>query len=101
MRDNMSEQSSREIRLASRPHGLPKPENFTLVQSLLPPLADQQVLVRNQYLSVDPYMRGRMNDVKSYAPGFELGQPLTGRAVGEVLESRSSHFKVGQTVLSM
>jgi len=93
--------SSREIRLASRPRGLPTPENFTLAQTVLPPLAEQQVLVRNRFLSVDPYMRGRMNDSKSYAPGFELGQPLTGRAVGEVIESRSNDFKVGDSVLSM
>lgn len=92
---------SREIRLASRPRGLPVPDNFTLAESVLPPLADNQVLVQNRYLSVDPYMRGRMNDVKSYAPGFELGQTLTGRAVGEVVESRSSAFKVGDGVLSM
>ena len=97
----MSQVSSREIRLASRPRGLPTPLNFTLAETALAPLADEQVLVRNQYLSVDPYMRGRMNDVKSYAPGFEVGQPLTGRAVGQVVESRSSAFKVGDTVLSM
>jgi len=96
-----AQHSSREIRLAARPRGLPTPENFTLARTVLPPLADEHVLVRNLYLSVDPYMRGRMNDVKSYAPGFELGQPLSGRAVGEVLESRSSHFRVGETVLSM
>lgn len=93
--------SSREIRFASRPHGLPNPGNFTIARTELPALADQQVLVRNRYLSVDPYMRGRMNDTKSYAPGFELGQPLTGRAVGEVVESRSKDFKVGDAVLSM
>jgi NADPH-dependent curcumin reductase CurA len=52
-------------------------------------------------LSVDPYMRGRMNEAKSYAPGFELGQPLTGRAVGKVLESRAKGFQVGDAVLSM
>jgi NADPH-dependent curcumin reductase CurA len=97
----MTQPSSREIRLASRPRGLPTPENITLARTTLPALTDEHVLVRNLYFSVDPYMRGRMNDVKSYAPGFELGQPLTGRAVGEVLETRSSHFKVGETVLSM
>lgn len=97
----MSQRSSREIRLACRPRGLPTPENFTLARTELPPLGEQQVLVRNRYLSVDPYMRGRMNEAKSYAPGFEVGQPLTGRAVGEVVESRSSEFRVGDTVLSM
>ena len=68
---------SREIRLVSRPRGLPTPENFTLAETQLPPLGEQQVLVRNRYLSVDPYMRGRMNEAKSYAPGFELGQPAS------------------------
>jgi NADPH-dependent curcumin reductase CurA len=97
----VTQTSSREIRLASRPKGLPRPENFSLEHAVLPPLADGQVLVRNRYLSVDPYMRGRMNDVKSYAPGFEVGQPLTGRAVGEVVESRASGLKVGDAVLSM
>jgi NADPH-dependent curcumin reductase CurA len=97
----MTQIQSREIRLAARPRGLPGPENFTLAQVVLPPIAEGQVLVRNRYLSVDPYMRGRMNDLQSYAPGFELGQPLTGRAVGEVIESRSSDFKAGDTVLSM
>ena len=92
---------SREIRLVSRPRGLPTPENFTLAETQLPPLGEQQVLVRNRYLSVDPYMRGRMNEAKSYAPGFELGQPLTGRAIGEVIESRSSEFQRGDAVLSM
>ena len=97
----MSLISSRELRLASRPRGLPTADNFSLAETVLPPLAEHQVLVRNRYLSVDPYMRGRMNDVKSYAPGFELGHALTGRAVGEVVESRSSAFKVGDGVLSL
>jgi NADPH-dependent curcumin reductase CurA len=97
----MTHMISREIRLVSRPRGLPTPENFTLAETQLPPLGEQQVLVRNRYLSVDPYMRGRMNEAKSYAPGFELDQPLTGRAIGEVLESRSSEFQRGDAVLSM
>ena len=91
---------SREIRLASRPKGLPAPANFTLALTELPPLTDRQVLVRNLYLSVDPYMRGRMNEGKSYVPPFELGQVMAGGAVGEVIESRASEFRVGDAVTS-
>ena len=96
----MSNYFSREIRLASRPTGLPVAANFTLAQTELPPLADQQVLVRNRFLSVDPYMRGRMNAGPSYAPAFAVGQPLEGGAVGEVVESRASSFKPGEVVTS-
>jgi NADPH-dependent curcumin reductase CurA len=91
---------SREIRLVSRPHGIPTVENFTLVETGLAPLQDQQVLVRNLYMSVDPYMRGRMNDSKSYVPPFELGKPLDGGAVGEVIESRTEKFQPGDVVTS-
>jgi NADPH-dependent curcumin reductase CurA len=92
---------SREIRFASRPQGRPRAENFSLVERELPALGQGEVLVQNHYLSVDPYMRGRMNEAKSYAPGFELGQPLTGRAVGKVLESRAADFRIGDAVSSM
>jgi NADPH-dependent curcumin reductase CurA len=91
---------SREIRLASRPNGLPTAANFTLTRTELEPLQDQQVLVRNLFMSVDPYMRGRMNDGKSYVPPFELGKPLNGGAVGEVVESRAREFKPGDAVTS-
>ena len=96
----MSKTTSREIRLAARPRGLPTADNFTLAQVELPPLEDGQVLVRNLFMSVDPYMRGRMNDRKSYVPPFELGKPLDGRAVGEVIESRAQGFKPGDAVTS-
>src|ERR1022692_1054476 len=96
----MSKLMSREIRLASRPKGIPTADNFTLAQTELEPLQDQQVLVRNLFMSVDPYMRGRMNDGKSYVPPFELGRPLDGGAVGEVIESRAKEFKVGDAVTS-
>lgn len=92
---------SREIRLSSRPKGIPTPDNFTLAQTEMGPLPDGKVLVRNLFMSVDPYMRGRMNDVKSYVPPFELGKPLEGAAVGEVIESRASKFKPGDIVTSM
>jgi NADPH-dependent curcumin reductase CurA len=91
---------SREIRLSSRPNGMPTADNFALVQTELEPLQEGQVLVRNLYMSVDPYMRGRMNDSKSYVPPFQLGKPLEGSAVGEVIESRSQEFKPGDAVTS-
>jgi hypothetical protein len=91
---------SREIRLASRPNGIPTAANFSRAQTELKTLTDQQVLVRNLFMSVDPYMRGRMNDRKSYVPPFEIGKALEGGAVGEVIESRAKEFKVGDAVVS-
>jgi NADPH-dependent curcumin reductase CurA len=96
----MSRLSSREIRLASRPSGLPTAANFRLAWTDAEPLKDQEVLVRNLFMSVDPYMRGRMNDRKSYVPPFELGKPLNGGAVGDVIESRAPEFKPGDVVTS-
>jgi hypothetical protein len=96
----MSKLKSREIRLASRPSGIPTAANFTLGWTESEPLKDQEVLVRNLYMSVDPYMRGRMNDRKSYVPPFELGKPLSGGAVGDVIESRAPEFKPGDVVTS-
>ncbi len=89
---------AKEIHLASRPDGEPVPENFAIVDAELPALEDGRILVRNIVMSVDPYMRGRMNDVKSYVPPFQLDAPLDGGAVGEVVESRSDAFAVGDTV---
>ncbi len=91
--------TTREIQLASRPHGRPVPENFRLAESPLPELQDGQVLVRNLYISVDPYMRGRMNDVKSYSAPFALDAALDGGAVGEVIASRAEGRAVGDTVV--
>jgi hypothetical protein len=91
---------SREIRLASRPPGIPTTANFTLAQTELKTLPDQQVLVRNLFMSVDPYMRGRMNDRKSYVPPFEIGKVLDGGAVGEVIESSAKELKPGDVVAS-
>jgi NADPH-dependent curcumin reductase CurA len=96
----MNNITSREIRLASRPQGIPTVANFILAQTELKTLPDQQVLVRNLFMSVDPYMRGRMNDRKSYVPPFEIGKVLEGGAVGEVIESRAKEFKVGDAVVS-
>lgn len=92
--------TSREIRLASRPTGVPTAANFSMAETTLKPLEDEQVLVRNLFMSVDPYMRGRMNDRKSYVPPFEIGKVLEGGAVGEVIESRSDEFKAGDVVTS-
>ena len=91
--------STREIRLASRPAGRPVPENFRLAESPLPELKDGQILVRNLYISVDPYMRGRMNDAKSYSAPFALDAALDGGAVGEVIASRAEGRKVGDAVV--
>ena len=96
----MPSTTSREIRLASRPKGVPTEENFALAEITLEPLQDQQVLVRNLFMSVDPYMRGRMNEGKSYVPPFELDKPLEGGAVGEVVESRAAGLKPGDAVTS-
>ncbi|MCG8656848.1 MULTISPECIES: NADP-dependent oxidoreductase [unclassified Yimella] len=90
---------TREIQLASRPSGAPTPDNFRLMEVDLPELKDGEILVRNTVMSVDPYMRGRMNDVKSYVPPFQIDQPLDGGAVGTVIASRSDEFAEGQSVL--
>jgi NADPH-dependent curcumin reductase CurA len=86
---------SREIRLAARPRGTPVPADFELAEVELPDPAEGEVLVRNAYVSVDPYMRGRMNDVKSYVPPFALGEPLRGGAVGQVVASRNDSWPEG------
>src|SRR5579884_4030071 len=91
--------TSREIQLASRPQGDPKPDNFRLVEVEVPDPGPGQLLVRNQWMSVDPYMRGRMNDVKSYVPPFAIDAPLEGGAVGEVVASADERLSEGQTVL--
>ena len=96
----MSKTMSREVRLASRPKGLPTADNFVLVRTEPGPLQDEEVLVRNLFMSVDPYMRGRMNEAESYVPAFALGKPLEGGAVGEVIESRAQEFRPGDAVVS-
>ena len=87
--------------LTSRPHGLPTADNFELKELQLPPLGPGMIRVRNRWLSVDPYMRGRMNDVKSYIPPFELGEPMEGGAVGEVVESNAEGVAPGDLVQHM
>ncbi|MFJ2732648.1 MULTISPECIES: NADP-dependent oxidoreductase [unclassified Streptomyces] len=90
---------NREWHLLSRPVGWPKPEDFALVEAEVPQPGEGQVLVRNEYLSVDPYMRGRMNAAKSYAEPYELGRPMQGGAVGEVVASEAEGIAVGDHVL--
>ena len=92
--------TSREIRLKSRPRGVPTADNFELATVTLPDLAPGEVQVRNTWMTVDPYMRGRMNDVKSYAPPFQLGEAMQGGAVGEVVASNDPAFKAGDAVQS-
>jgi NADPH-dependent curcumin reductase CurA len=91
----------RQIVLASRPSGWPTEDNFALTETARPDLAEGEVRVRNLFMSVDPYMRGRMNDVKSYVPSFRLGEPLEGGAIGEVIESRSPDLARGDLVMHM
>ena len=93
--------TTRAWHLKSRPSGLPVMDNFELKDAPLPDLEDGWVRVDNQWLSVDPYMRGRMNDVKSYVPPFQLNEPMQGGAVGTVVESRSPNLKEGDTVFHM
>ena len=93
--------SNRAWHLVARPTGLPTMENFALRELAREPLADGEVRVRNLWLSVDPYMRGRMNDAKSYAAPFALGAPMQGGAVGRVVESRAEGLAEGDLVLHM
>ena len=87
--------------LASRPQGEPSPANFRLVEVPVPELSEGQVLVRHHYLSLDPYMRGRMNEGKSYAAAQALDQVMIGGTAGEVVASRNAHFAVGDRVVGM
>jgi hypothetical protein len=92
---------ARAWHLKSRPTGMPTDDDFELKETGLPPVGEGQVRIRNLWLSVDPYMRGRMNDVKSYVPPFQVGEPLEGGAVGEVIESKAEGFSPGDLVLHM
>jgi NADPH-dependent curcumin reductase CurA len=92
---------NRQILLASRPQGEPSAENFKLVETPVAPLADGQVLVRHHFLSLDPYMRGRMSDAKSYAAPQPLDAVMIGGTAGEVVESKNPHFKAGDKVVGM
>lgn len=97
----MSTLTNRQILLASRPAGEPTVDNFKLVETPVPELQDGQVLVRHHYLSLDPYMRSRMNEGKSYAQPQPLGEVMIGGTVGEVVQSRNPNFQVGDKVVGM
>jgi NADPH-dependent curcumin reductase len=88
-----------QLLLASRPQGEPTPTNFRLVEAAVPELGDGQVLVKHHYLSLDPYMRGRMNDSKSYAAAQALDTVMIGGTVGEIVASKNAHFAVGDKVV--
>jgi NADPH-dependent curcumin reductase CurA len=92
---------NKEIRLASRPTAMPALENFKIVDADVPPLNNGEVLVRTLYISVDPYLRGRMREGRSYVPPFEVGQVIESGVVGEVVESRAPEFQPGDIVTGM
>jgi hypothetical protein len=93
--------TNKQIHLDNRPQGEASASNFKLVTTDTPALRDGQVLVRHHFLSLDPYMRGRMNDAKSYAQPQPLGQVMQGGTVGEVVESKSPQFQPGDKVVGM
>jgi NADPH-dependent curcumin reductase len=95
----MPNRINRKIVLASRPEGAPQPSNFRLEQSPAPQPKDGEVLLRTLWLSLDPYMRGRMSAARSYAKPVEVGEPIVGGTVNEVVESRHPQFKAGDIVL--
>lgn len=97
----MSNLISREIRLKSRPDNLPSAENFELTEISVSDPKDGEVVVKNLFMSVDPYMRGRMRDMKSYAAPFEIGEALTGGCIGKIVNSKSDDFKTGDYVNTM
>jgi NADPH-dependent curcumin reductase CurA len=93
--------TNKQFLLTSRPSGEASASNFTMVERPVPELQDGQVLVRHHYLSLDPYMRGRMNETKSYAPPQPLNEVMIGGTAGEVIDSRSPHFAAGDRVVGM
>src|SRR2546428_5740385 len=90
---------NRQVLLRSRPTGEPKVSDFELAEAPVPPPGDGELLCRTIYLSLDPYMRGRMNDAKSYAQPVELGTPMVGGAVSEVMASNNAAFPTGSFVV--
>jgi len=88
-----------EIHLQSRPRGVPTKENFEAVEVDVPSIGDGEILVQNEWISVDPYMRGRMNVSDSYVPPFGLGEAMDGGCVGTVVQSNHGSFSVGDYVL--
>src|ERR1051326_5376919 len=95
----MPKRTNRKIVLASRPEGVPQSSNFRLDESPAPERGEGQVLLRTLWLSLDPYMRGRMSAARSYAKPVEIGEAMVGGTVNEVVESRLGDFKPGDVVL--
>ena len=93
--------SNKQIRLTSRPSGWVTADNFSLTEEAVPEIEPGQLLIRNLYLSVDPYMRGRMDDAKSYMPPFQIGEVLQAEVVGEVIASRNDDYVEGDIVDGM
>ena len=94
----MNSESNIKVLLAARPKGYPRNEDFLVIESEIPKVKEGELLVKIDWLSLDPYMRGRMNDVKSYAPSVEVGEVMVGGAVGTIIESRTSLFSTGEIV---
>lgn len=95
-----NDQTNRQIRLASRPNGEPTAENFDLTTGEIPTPSDHEMLLRTVYLSLDPYMRGRMSDAKSYADPMDVGDVILGGTVAQVVESNIDKFQAGDLVVS-
>lgn len=93
--------TNKQITLAARPSGMPKQSDFKLVETPVPQPGPGEILMRVLYVSVDPYMRGRMNDVKSYAPPVQIGEVMGGGAIGKVIASRNRQFAAGDFVEGM
>src|SRR5215218_7735971 len=91
---------NRQVLLAKRPQGTVKEDDFRIVDAAVVAPGEGEVLVKNEWLSLDPYMRGRMNDVKSYVPSVQIGEVMVGQTVGEVVESRDARFAAGDKVLT-
>ncbi|PZC44863.1 MAG: hypothetical protein DK302_000855 [Chloroflexi bacterium] len=94
----MNSEVNIKVLLAARPIGYPTEGDFTIAESEIPTLEEGQLLVKTDWLSLDPYMRGRMNNVKSYAPSVEIGDVMVGGAVGTIMESRTPLFSVGEII---
>lgn len=92
-------QMQKQIKLARRPVGTPSMEDFAFIEAPIAAPSDGEVLVRTVYISVDPYLRGRMQDVKSYIPPFQLNEVITSGVIGQVVESRSEHFSKGDVII--
>jgi NADPH-dependent curcumin reductase CurA len=97
----MASMKNKQILLVSRPPGMPTLDNFSIVDAEVPEPKDGEVLLRTRFLSVDPYMRGRMRDQKSYAPPFALNEVIAGGVVAEVIESHAPAFQPGDIVTGM